>query len=75
MVVDAHAHLGGSSISSSNVTVAQLLGSERVMMGTDLPNNVQTELAKCRSIDIPEEDRETSLGVTVRKVSNLGLQS
>jgi hypothetical protein len=44
------------------------------MMGTDLPDNVQTEMAKYRSIDINEEARSQSLGETAREVFGLPIQ-
>ena len=47
------------------------LGCRRVMMGTDLPDNAQTEMAKYRSIDISEEDRRISLGATAQAVFGL----
>jgi len=47
------------------------LGSGRVMMGTDLPDNARTEMAKYRSIAVDDADRKRSLGETARDVFGL----
>ena len=47
------------------------LGAERVMMGSDLPNNLEPELAKYRSIDISDQQRRQSLGSTAAAVFGL----
>ena len=47
------------------------LGSERVMFGTDLVNNVAVELAKYRSIGLKESQLEWCMGKTAEKVFRL----
>lgn len=50
------------------------LGPQRVMMGSDLPNNLESELAKYRSIDISGEQRRRCLGLTAREVFGLKIE-
>lgn len=51
----------------------QTLGAKRVMMGSDLPNNTRSELAKYESIDISADQRKQSLGITAREVFSLSI--
>lgn len=44
------------------------LGGQRVMFGTDSPNNVSTEFAKYDSLDLPETTRADVLGGTARRI-------
>ena len=46
----------------------QRLGGDRVMFGTDAPNNVATEFAKYESLDLDETTRTAVLGGTARRV-------
>jgi predicted TIM-barrel fold metal-dependent hydrolase len=46
----------------------QKLGGDRVMFGTDSPNNVSTELAKYQSLDLDPATRAAVLGGTARRV-------
>lgn len=50
-----------------------LLGADRVMMGSDLPNNIMPELAKYQSIDVSESDRTTALSLTAAAVFGIDL--
>jgi hypothetical protein len=47
------------------------LGGGRVMMGSDLPDNTETEITKYRSIDIGEEERAAGLGLTAIRIFRL----
>ena len=49
----------------------QRLGADRVMFGTDSPNNVTTEFAKYRSLDLDEATSTAVLGGTARRVFGL----
>lgn len=44
------------------------LGSDRVMFGTDSPNNVSTEFAKYASLELSEAERSAVMGGTARRV-------
>jgi predicted TIM-barrel fold metal-dependent hydrolase len=48
-----------------------VLGAGRIMMGSDLPNNLEAELAKYRSIQISDEQRRQCLELTARQVFGL----
>jgi predicted TIM-barrel fold metal-dependent hydrolase len=47
------------------------LGADRVMFGTDAPNNVSTEVAKYGALDLTPAQREAVLEGTARRVFNL----
>ena len=51
--------------------MVQRLGADRVMFGTDSPNNVATEFAKYGSLDLDEATRAAVLGGTARRVFRL----
>jgi len=50
-----------------------IVGADRVMMGSDLPVNLPVELAKYRSIAITEEERAAGLGGAAIKLFKLPL--
>jgi predicted TIM-barrel fold metal-dependent hydrolase len=47
------------------------LGPDRVFMGSDLPDNLATEIAKAESIGLTEEELPAYLGDTAKKVFSL----
>jgi predicted TIM-barrel fold metal-dependent hydrolase len=47
------------------------LGADRVMFGSDAPNNVSTEVAKYASLDLTPQQREAVLEGTARRVFHL----
>ncbi|HEX7197461.1 MAG TPA: amidohydrolase family protein, partial [Candidatus Limnocylindria bacterium] len=47
------------------------LGADRVMFGTDAPNNVSTEMAKYHALDLTESVRAAVMGGTATRVFGL----
>jgi predicted TIM-barrel fold metal-dependent hydrolase len=47
------------------------LGADRVMFGTDAPNNVSTEMAKYDALDLTESVRAAVMGGTATRVFGL----
>ncbi|MDR3592544.1 MAG: amidohydrolase family protein [Negativicutes bacterium] len=47
------------------------VGADRVMMGSDSPENLAVEMAKYRVVDITEEERRKALGGTARRLFKL----
>ena len=49
----------------------QQLGPERIFMGSDLPGNLATEIAKAKLIGLNDDELSAYLGKTAKKVFNL----
>ena len=51
--------------------MAETIGSERMLMGSDHPANLAVELAKWRATSLPEHDLANALGRTARRLFRL----
>lgn len=51
----------------------QTIGPERVMFGTDLPHNINTELAKIKEVGVTEDQLEWYLGKTAATIFKIKL--
>jgi len=77
ITIDAHAHLGDSTVSKLNVTpdaIAQFtkeIGSQRMMMGADGLLNIPVELKKYEILELPEQDLALCLSQTTINVFGL----
>jgi predicted TIM-barrel fold metal-dependent hydrolase len=49
----------------------QAVGPERVFMGSDLPANLATEIAKAKLVGLSEDELNAYLGGSAQKVFNI----
>jgi predicted TIM-barrel fold metal-dependent hydrolase len=52
--------------------VLSQVSSDRVMIGSDLPENVETEIGKVLTLDVPEADKRNILNDTGCRVFGAG---
>jgi predicted TIM-barrel fold metal-dependent hydrolase len=60
-VFDTHTHMGTARHSSRAATSGERVPADRLMAGSDLPENTSTEMGKFFTLDISEADRRSIL--------------